>query len=160
MDVVSIIGLTASVLGIVDVVTKSISTLRRLQSQWQDADLTASSLLGQLGTLNLALTQISEWLSLDIAGDSQHHLLTDSLCTSIECCRTLTSFLNTHLSQLERSEGYVLSFESRVKIVFGDSRVKDCMTQLNNQSSALTLLLTALNWYVSEREWLNHHSPN
>ena len=152
MEVVSIIGLTGSVLGIVDVVAKSISMLRRLQLRWQAADWTVNSLLGQLDTLKLALSQISDWLSMDLAADPQHALLADGLCTSLDCCRTLTSFLASHISQLELGEADVLTFESRVKIVLNDSRFKECMTQLSNQSSALTLLLTALNWYVPQKE--------
>ena len=106
------IGLAGSVLGIVNVITKSIKILRKLQLQWQGADWTISSLLGQLSTLKLALTEITNWISLDLAADAQHHQLADGLCTSLDCCRTLTSFLDAHISQPNWDEADLLTFES------------------------------------------------
>ena len=146
MEVISVIGLAGSVLGIVDVVTKSISTLKKLQQQWQSADWTINSLLGHLTTLKLALTQLTEWFSLDLAADSQHQLLADDLCTSLDCCRTLISSLDSHISQLERNEDKALTFESKMKVVLNDSYVKDCVAHLNNQSTALSLFFNVLSW--------------
>ena len=144
MEAVSIIGLAGSIINVVDVVTKSIKTLRKLQLQWQTADWTFTALLGQLSTLELALNQIKERIYFDINAEPQHQLLADGLCTSLNHYKTLISFLDFHISQLQWSKTSEIAFKSRVKAVLNDSRVKDCMMQLSYQSTALNLLLTAL----------------
>ena len=146
MDAVSIISLGGTIISIVEIIAKSIKTLRKLQLQWQTADWTISCLLGQLGTLKLALNQINEWICSDLKAESQHQSLVDDLCTSLDCCRALISSLDSHISQLEWGEAHKLAFESRVKTILNDSLVRDFVMQLNGQSTALNLLLTALNW--------------
>jgi hypothetical protein len=61
-DPLTIIGTVASVGAIIDLLSKSISTIRELQAQWQDADLASLSLGSQMGVLRVALTKIQEWI--------------------------------------------------------------------------------------------------
>ena len=147
MDGLSAISLAGSIVGIVDVATRSISALRKIQERWKAADLTVSVLIGQLTTLKAALNQISQWVSMRLTGSSQHHQLVIDLEAAIQSCRLLILLLDEHLNKLEWNASHRLDFESRVKTVLQDCNIKECANHLSNQSVALNLLLTALNWY-------------
>ena len=146
MDPVSIIGLAGSVLGIVDVMTKSIAALKNLQTQWQVVDWTITSIIGHLTTLKAALNQISQWISTDLAAKPQHYQLVLDLGDALGSCKALILYIDSYLCKLEWNEDSSLTFQSRLRAVLNDGGVKDCVNHLNNQSNALNLLLTALNW--------------
>ena len=146
MDPISIAGLGASVLGIVDVITKSIKVLRELQVQWKAADWTAKSLIGQLITLRTALNQIQAWMSSSLASEPQHYQLVADLSESLECCRALVTFMHEQLSRLSWTDAHELTLASKARAIFHDGEAKECAVHLNHQASALTLLLTTLNW--------------
>ena len=151
MDPVSIVGLAGSVLGTIDIMTRSIISLRHLQQQWKGADLTVSLLIGQLATLKAALQQISHWISISLAAGPQYHQLVTDLDSALESCALLIVFIDNHLSRLEWNEANKLNFESRARAVLEDKSIKDCVGHLNNQANALNLLLTASNWSESRR---------
>ena len=145
MDPVSVIGLAGSIFGIVDVATRSISALRALQQRWKTADLTISLLISQLSTLRAALSRIEGWIltSLDAV---QHYQLVMDLEASLESCETLLLFIDGQISYLAWNDSNALSLESKIKAVLQDKTVKECATHLANQSTAINLLLTAMNW--------------
>ena len=145
MDPVSAIGLAGSILGIIDVATRSIGALRALQQRWEMADLTISLLISQLSTLKAALSQIEGWISTNLNA-IQHYQLVMDLGASLESCETLLLFIDGTLSHLALNDSNPLSLESRIKAVLQDKTVKECATHLANQSTALNLLLTAMNW--------------
>ena len=145
MDPVSAIGLAGSIVGIIDVAARSISALRALQQRWKVADLTISLLISQLTTLRAALNQIKEWISTSLDA-SYHYQLVMDLGASLESCETLLLFIDGQLTQLDWDDSNTLSFESKIKAVLQDKTVRECATHLANQSTALNLLLTALNW--------------
>ena len=145
MDPVSAIGLAGSIVGIIDVAARSISALRALQQRWKAADLTISLLISQLTTLRAALNQIKEWTSTSLSPPYHYQLIMD-LGTSLESCETLLLFIDGQLTQLDWDDSNTLSFESKIKAVLQDKTVRECATHLANQSTALNLLLTALNW--------------
>lgn len=145
MDPVSAIGLAGSIVGIIDVAARSISALRALQQRWKAADLTISLLISQLTTLKAALNQIKEWISTSINANHHFQLVMD-LGASLESCETLLLFIDGQLAHLEWEDNNALSFESKIKAVLHDKTIKECANHLANQSTALNLLLTALNW--------------
>lgn len=145
MDPVSAIGLASSLLGIIDVAARSISALRALQQRWKVADLTISLLISQLTTLKATLNQIKEWISTSL-NSIQHYQLVIDLGASLESCETLLLFIDGQLSHLDFNDSNDLSIESKIKVALQDKAVKECATHLVNQSTALNLLLTALNW--------------
>lgn len=144
MDPVSAIGLASSLLGIIDVAARSISALRALQQRWKVADLTISLVISQLTTLKAALNQIKEWISTSL-NSIQHYQLVMDLGASLESCETLLHFIDGQLSHLDFNDSNDLSIESKIKVALQDKAVKECATHLANQSTALNLLLTALN---------------
>lgn len=146
MEAIATIGFATAIIQTIDVVARTISTLRKLQVRWKTTDFTISQLIGQLATLKAALNQISNWVSGNVGGCPQDHQLTIDLEASIESCHTLVSFMEDFLSHLGWDEGDNLSFQSKAKALLQDGRVKDCQSHLSHQAVALNLLLTALNW--------------
>ena len=145
MDPVSVVGLAGSVIGIIDVATKSISALRSLRQRWQTADLTISLLISQLTTIKAALSQIEAWISNSL-NTIQHYQLVMDLQASLESCRVLLLFIDGQLSYFDLDNNNTLYSTSKIKAVLHDKTITDCATHLANQSTALNLLLTALNW--------------
>ena len=148
MDPISLIGLAGSVTGIIDIIAKSIKSLRDLQQRWNAADWTVISFTCQLNTLRTALNRISEWMSLRIDENFRHDQLILELSESLKCCWDLVNFMDKHLSPLEWLESNRLTSAGKFKAVFHESEMKECAAHLNHQSIALNLLLTALTWLV------------
>ena len=145
MDPVSLIGLAGSIVNIVDVAAKSINALRDLQQRYKAADLTVNSLIGQLYTLKTALSRIEAWMCSSLSREPQHGQLVTDLSVSLDCCRTLVTFMHEHLLRLDWTDTNELTLASKVKAVFHDGEVKELASHLDRQTGALTLLLTALN---------------
>ncbi|KAI4124769.1 MAG: hypothetical protein LQ347_005602 [Umbilicaria vellea] len=143
MDPVIAIGFTGSVLGIIDVVTKSVQTLQNLQGQYKRADLTASLLVGQLSTLKAALFLISDLANMDLVKAPQHHQLMADLTISLECCGVLIRVLDDRLQELQRDEHGALRAVLKAKLVWQEKDMVDIRDHLNHQTDALNLFLTA-----------------
>ncbi|KAK4690330.1 hypothetical protein P7C71_g6437, partial [Lecanoromycetidae sp. Uapishka_2] len=145
-DPVTAIGLGASVIGTIDVVTRTISGLRKLQQRWKSADMTVSLLLGQLSTLKAALDQISSWISNSLDGVPENYQMVIDLEMSLDSCNILVSVMDTYVSELDRDKDDRLTFEGKMNAMLQDSSIKECANHLSHQCMALNLLLTALNW--------------
>lgn len=100
MDPVTILGTAGAVLSIIDVLSRTLKSLRDLYNTWKDADLTIVNLMSQLIALRAALGKISEWMSLDLAHVPQHHQLVMDLEDSVTCCRMLVKTMDDQLSKL------------------------------------------------------------
>ncbi len=146
MEAIASIGFATAIIQTIDVVARTINTLRKLQVRWKSTDFTIAQLIGHLATLKAALNQISNWVSGNVGRYPQNHQLLIDLEASMESCHTLVSFMEDFLSNLAWNEGDNLTFESKTKALLQDARVKDCQSHLSHQATALNLLLTALNW--------------
>ena len=145
-DPISIIGAVGAIANIIDVVSKSIKYINDLRGQWKEADLTFLSLAAQLTALRAALRKIQEWKENDLR-DSHHQLVMD-LDVSISCCKLLVTKVDMLLSELLEISDKPLEFSSKMKLIFGSRNIDDVQKLIERQTSALTLLLTACNWYV------------
>lgn len=148
MDPVSIVGLAASIVNIIGMVTKFLKALNELRLRWAEADMTFILLITQLGTLKAALDQIAEWIASNLAADPhQHYQLIIDLGNALSCCKTLIALMDRHISKLKRDNltDHPISFEDRVRIALKDGAIKDCLIHLSNQTNALNLLLAAFN---------------
>jgi hypothetical protein len=142
-DPISIIGTFGAAANIIDVVGKTISTIRELRDEWKDADLTFLSLAAQLTALKAALTKIKEWMENEL-GDPHHQLVMD-LDVSMSCCRMLIGKIDLLLSKLHQTADRTLDFSSKVKLVFGNKHINDVQKLIERQTNTLNLLLTACN---------------
>lgn len=143
MEPVLAMGLTASVLGIIDVVTRSVQTLQNLQIKYKRADLTASLLIGQLSTLKAALFQISDLVNMDLVKAPQHRQLVADLTVSLDCCGVLIRVVDERLQDLKRDEHGALHAVGKAKLIWEEKDMVDIRNHLNHHTNALNLLLTA-----------------
>ena len=127
-------------------VTRTITSLRDLHDRWKDADLTIINLMSQLTALRAALRKIAEWISSDLADVPQHHQLVMDLEDSLSCCRMLIKSMDEQLFSLDWHDS-ALDLGSKIRLVFDSKVSKDFQKFIQRQTSALTLLLTACNWY-------------
>ena len=147
MDPVTIIGTTGAVANIIDVICKTIKSLRDIRERWNSADSTIFYLIAQLNALKAGLSKISEWLSADLQDVPQHYQLVIDLEESITCCRMLITTMDVHISKLNWNASNELEFESRIRTIFEDKAGQDFQKHIEAQISALNLLLTACSWW-------------
>ena len=101
-DPLSILGAVGSIVGIIDVLGRSITTIHALRKQWNDADFSLLNLVSQLTALMAALNKIKEWADLDLR--EPHLQLVMDLDSSVSCCRTLIEIIDAQLSGIQRSQ--------------------------------------------------------
>jgi guanine nucleotide-binding protein G(i) subunit alpha len=145
MDPISIIGTARSVYGVIEVVAKTITAIRDLADEYKKADIRFAGLISQLIALRAAFDKISEWIKSDLVGDPYYQLVMD-LDVSISCCRLVTSEIEAVIAELRKDEGGKLKVQSKVKLVFKRKNIDGLQKSLEQQTNALTLLLTACNW--------------
>ncbi len=97
MDAITILGTAGAVVNIIDIIGRSIKTLRDLHDRWEDADLIALNLITQLGALKAALSQISEWVSSDLAYHPHHYQLVMDLGSQLDVASCWLSLWMTSL---------------------------------------------------------------
>ena len=146
MDPLTIIGTAGAVANIVDAISKTISALQELHKQWQDTELTMQNVTSQLQALRAALTKIQEWSETN--SPDQHHQLTLDLDVILGCCRKLIARIDTSTADLQCKPNGALTTRSRIKLVLGSRKMDLVQKMLDRQTGALTLLLTACNWWV------------
>ena len=156
MDAITILGTAGAVVNIIDLIGKSINTLRKLHEKWKDAEFIILNLITQLIALKAALSKISEWISSDLAYHPHHYQLVMDLGESIGCCKMLVKSMDSQLARLQCGSDNKLDFESRLRVVFEDKISQDFQKYIKRQTNALTLLLVACNWQAHS---LSHLSP-
>lgn len=145
MEPISIIGAVGAMANIIDVVTRSIKHMSELRDRWKNADLTLLSLASQLTALRGALSKIQAWMETGLDGDPHHQLIMD-LDVSIKCCQLLAGKIEALVEDLSHDFDKPREFSSIVKQVFNVKSIDDVQKLLDQQTNALTLLLTACNW--------------
>lgn len=145
MDPVSLIGLLGSIIGIGDVVTRTVKSISLLQTKFQDVNLHVSLLIGQLLTLDAALRQISDWIS-SMQGIQQHGQLIEDLTVAFNACKLLITRLDERVAKLKRSSGDEIQLAGKVTFLWEELEIKEYLGLLSNQIAAFNLLLNARQW--------------
>ena len=147
MDPVSLIGLVGSIVGIGDVVARTVRSISLLQTKFQDVNLHVSLLSGQLSTLDAALRQISDWIS-GLQGAQQHRQFVEELTVAFEGCQLLVNKLDERVAKLQRSGDDELRFTGKVTFLWEELEIKEYLNLLSNQIAAFNLLLCARQWWA------------
>ncbi|CAO2648403.1 Nn.00g076700.m01.CDS01 [Neocucurbitaria sp. VM-36] len=142
-DPLTIIGCVGAICNIIDASGKAITTLNGLRNRWTTADITLLTLATELTALKAALTKIQNLIE-DNDPQVLHYQLIMDLRQSIECFKLLINALERVLTSLDIFGFRPLDFAQRLKISFSQNKVDDIEKLLQRQTSALTLLLTAL----------------
>jgi hypothetical protein len=141
------VGTAASVLGIIDVIARSVSSLQTLNQRFKGANLAVVNLLCQLNAVKAALSQIQAWMNETLLDYQLRIDLDDSLMS----CRLLIRQLDSQISKIEwtESNGVAdLSLESKVRTALQGGGAEEILTRLDRQTNALNFLLLAFNWSV------------
>ncbi|KAI9689697.1 MAG: hypothetical protein M1820_010067 [Bogoriella megaspora] len=144
MDPVTIAGLIGSVVGIGDVVTRSIKRLSRLKNKFRDAPLLLSTLIGQLCTIQAALEQLSFWADKDYRRDRRYEKLAVQVGSALDCFRSLILSLQWRLDRFEGDAEHEIGLGRRMKFVWNESELTEYFDLLDRQVNALNLLLQAI----------------
>lgn len=150
MDPASAIGLVGAIVGIADVIVKSVNSLRHFQSSYQGADVRVGALVSQLLAVKAALGNVSDMISSDWEGGhiAESRLFSRQFCedlrVSLYGCEAMVCALDSQLVNLRRNENNGLTTASRFHMAMQDSAIDGYLMMLNNQTSALQLLLTSL----------------
>ncbi|CZR66446.1 uncharacterized protein PAC_16347 [Phialocephala subalpina] len=142
-DPLTIIGATASVASIVELLGKTVSALHTLHSRWKEADFTFINLITQLTALKVALSKLKEWMDTDM--DEPHHQLVMDLEASVNCCRMLVRRMDSEVEDLQQNSGTGLDAQSKIKLLVKNGTLEELQKMVDRQTSALTLLLTVCN---------------
>jgi hypothetical protein len=143
MDPLTVIGTAGAVANIVDLIGKTIGAIYQLRQEWKEADLTLLSLTAQLTALRGALNKIKEWVECDL--ENSYYQAAMDLDASVACCKILIGKIDAVLSTLYKSPDENLDFASKLRLVSGSRTIKNVQDMIQNQTSALTLLLTVMN---------------
>ncbi|KAL8847613.1 MAG: hypothetical protein Q9221_007343 [Calogaya cf. arnoldii] len=146
MDPASIVGLTQSVVSIVDIIAKNIHALSTLQAKYSNADLSVNSLLTQLSSLKAALGQIAEWIKFEgLKARFDRLQLGEDLVVALNGCQLLISILEERLDQLAHRKGSdKLRVKGKIAFLWEEHELNLYLTHLSNQVIALNLLLSAI----------------
>jgi guanine nucleotide-binding protein G(i) subunit alpha len=143
-DPLTVISTGASVVGIIEVLAKTMSRLGELKERWKQADFTFINLIGQLSALKTALNKLQEWIDSDV--DETQPLLVMDLEASITCCRMLIDKINAEVSDLHRVAENGLSSQGKLKLMLKNGTLEGLQKMVERQTNALTLLLMVCNW--------------
>jgi hypothetical protein len=139
-----VIGTVGAIVGIIDVATRSISTIAGIRKRFKEVNLTVELLFTQLVSVKTALDQIHHLIEESLQ-DDQHYQLVMNMDIAINGCNLLIRVLDDQISKLEYDEDEKITFESTVKMVLESEGTEECLTRLDRQISALTLIITAYN---------------
>lgn len=149
MDPVSAIGLASALLGIGELIGKSLLRLSSLQSRYRSSSLVITLLTGQMTTLRAALNQIAGLVNSNVNGVAGHEQLVLDLNVAVDTCKILISELETRISQVERSADGTLSAKGKLWFLLEESGLKEFAGFLDHQTNAFNLLVSAITWYSS-----------
>ena len=142
-DPIGIIGTAGALANIIDVLGKVINTVSEYRRQWKEADLAALNLESQLAALSTALNKIKQWA--DSSFQEPHHQVVIDLDRCMLCCRVLIGKIDIELSQFEVTPQNQLDVASRFRLLLKTRDFEHVQGMIEQQTSALTLLLVACN---------------
>jgi hypothetical protein len=143
-EILAVVGSVGAIANIIDAASKAISIIHKLQTQWNDADLTVLSLASQLSAFRAALRRIMEWLDSEVP--AAHHQLTMDLDETISFCNILIMRIESVSAGWELLLEDPRAIASRWKVTIGNKGLDNILVLVERQTTALMLLLTACNW--------------
>ena len=135
-----VIGAAGAIVGILDVLGRSITKLHALQKRLQDVPFVVAWLSGELNTARIALDRLQKSLE-RLAGNEMHHAVVMDLGSSLSCCRMLVSFLEARIPDTDENLDGLMS---RLQVVVGQDETKQCLECLSRTLNALNIVKQSL----------------
>ncbi|KAF5697330.1 GNA-3 g alpha subunit GNA-3 [Fusarium globosum] len=149
-DPLSIIGTAGAIANIIDVLTKTITTVCDMRQAWKIADLAVFAFENQLSLLKLALFEIQKWT--ESRSDEQSHQLVMQVDSCVTCCRLLIGKIDSEVSQFEKTVAGGLELGSKLSFLFKTKDMEQIQRMVDQQTHTLTLLLSACNSNALEEQ--------
>ena len=145
MDPVSLAG---SIVGIIDIVIKSMKTLQSLQQQFKLADQSIASFLNQLDTLRIRIKMIETCMSSRLEGEAQDGGLQKTTSEILERCQSLIDSIQERFPQIDWAGASNQALFKKIEVVFRLDELNKYAELLNHQLTVSSVLLHALNRFV------------
>ncbi|KAF5628127.1 GNA-3 g alpha subunit GNA-3 [Fusarium tjaetaba] len=142
-DPLSIIGTAGAIANIIDVLTKTITTVCDMRQAWKIADLSVFAFENQLNLLKFALFEIQKWT--ESRSSEQSHQLVMQVDSCVTCCRLLIGKIDGEVSQFQKNVAGDLELGSKLSFLFKTKDMEQIQRMVDQQTHTLTLLLTACN---------------
>jgi hypothetical protein len=143
MEPFTLLATAGAVANIVAILGRSLVVVAELRSEWTDADLAILSFETQLATLRTALTKVMEWVENHYSEDPHHQLVMD-LDRCVACCRLLISKVDGDIQPFQNNPT-PMDRRKKFKMLLKTKHFKTTQRMIEQQTNALTLLLTACN---------------
>ena len=143
MDPVSIVSLTTTAFCVVDRLAKTLNFLLHLSHKFKYADVKITLLIGYLGSLNSAVSEIAIIVK-GLSGHIQYQKLAQSLDTTLECTKLSLTFLDSKLEGLHSASGDGRTLMDKVSFMLRDADFEEYVSGISTYVNALNLLLNAL----------------
>ena len=145
MDPISIFALTGSVAGVLDILTRSLTSLSALVTRYHDAALQVRLVISQLGLLRSALSQLLQWMRFQPADLEDNVTLLNDMGHAVSTCELLLQTLEIEIGELHGGNSSNPSTYHKIMIAF-DTTCKERQMQITHQTSAMNFLLQAVKW--------------
>jgi guanine nucleotide-binding protein G(i) subunit alpha len=142
-DPLSIIGTAGAIANVIDVLTKTITTVCDMRQAWKVADLSVFAFENQLNLLKFALCEIQKWT--ESRSNERSHQLVMQVDSCMTCCRLLIGKLDGQVSQFQKTTAGDLEFGSKLSFLFKTKDMEQIQRMVDQQTHTLTLLLSACN---------------
>ncbi|KAF5975484.1 GNA-3 g alpha subunit GNA-3 [Fusarium coicis] len=142
-DPLSIIGTAGAIANIIDVLTKTITTVCDMRQAWKIADLSVFAFENQLNLLKFALFEIQKWT--ESRSCEQSHQLVMQVDSCVTCCRLLIGKIDGEVSQFQKTTAGDLELGSKLSFLFKTKDMEQIQRMVDQQTHTLTLLLSACN---------------
>ncbi|KAH7222431.1 G-protein alpha subunit-domain-containing protein [Fusarium oxysporum] len=149
-DPLSIIGTAGAIANIIDVLTKTMTTVCDMRQAWKVADLSVFAFESQLNLLKFALCEIQKWT--ESRSKEQSHQLVMQVDSCVTCCRLLIGKIDGEVSQFQKTVAGDLELGSKLSFLFKTKDMEQIQRMVDQQTHTLTLLLSACNSNALEEQ--------
>ncbi|KAG5749070.1 hypothetical protein H9Q70_008263 [Fusarium xylarioides] len=149
-DPILIIGTAGAIANIIDVLTKTITTVCDMRQAWKIADLSVFAFENQLNLLRFALFEIQKWA--ESRSNEQSHQLAMQVDSCVTCCRLLIGKIDGEVSQFQKTAAGDLELGSKLSFLFKTKDMEQIQRIIDQQTHTLTLLLSACNSNALEEQ--------
>ena len=139
-DPLTIVGGVASILQIINSVTKLSKGLNEVRESYNSVSLNITLVASQLSTIRAALEALHTWRSNDTVETEASKQLDQDLGLSLSCCAILITVIDGKLNESGYKPGW--GAKQKIKYLWLEDILKEYISNLEGQVRALQLLLT------------------
>jgi hypothetical protein len=153
MDPISIVGVASAAAQIAQCIAQTIQGLCTLRGKFKDANTTIRLLIGELSTIQAAVSQLRDWAEWNANDSPKEEEYMKGLKVALQGCQVAMEVLAEEVKDLVAAAAatndpstFNLGFMGRAKVVWSEDTMKIHQDRLHAQVQALNLLLQASHW--------------